>query len=92
MLDKRFVNKIEHFDTPILRYPTQEEIGELDFEEVVWTVGSSYAKLASDYYGQPELWWVIAWFNKKPMDTEVNLGDLILVPLPIEKILTLYDF
>ena len=92
MLDKRFVNKIEHYNTPILRYPTDEEIGELDFEEVVWSVGSSYTKLAYDYYGSPQLWWVIAWFNKKPMDTEVKLGDLIMIPLPIEKILTFYDY
>lgn len=92
LFDKRYVNKIEHYDTPILRYPTEEEIGELDFEEVVWSVGSSYTKLANDYYGSPKLWWVIAWFNKKPMDTEVQLGDLIMVPLPIEKILTFYDY
>lgn len=92
ILDKRYINKIEHYDTPILKYPTDEELGELKYKEIVWSVGSSYTKLAHDYYGNASLWWVIGWFNKKPMDTEVKLGDLIMVPLPIEKILAFYDY
>ena len=63
----------------------------------VWSarkvVKSSFVIInADDYYGNAGLWWVIAWFNKKPMDTEVSLGDLIMIPLPIEKILAFYDY
>ena len=42
------------------------------------------------YYDVAELWWVIAQFNQKPTDSHYSLGDVVYIPLPLEKVLTLY--
>jgi len=88
---KRSVTKINHYDTAILNYPTDDEIKGLEVINVVWSRGSTYYKLAAEYYGDPELWWVIGWFNKKPIETEVQFGDIISVPLPLERVLQYYN-
>tara|TARA_R100001594_G_scaffold20382_1_gene39332 strand:+ start:1173 stop:1517 length:345 start_codon:yes stop_codon:yes gene_type:complete len=88
---KRNVTKINHYDTAILNYPTDDEIKGLEVINVVWSRGSTYYKLAAEYYGDPELWWVIGWFNKKPIETEVQFGDIISVPLPLERVLQYYN-
>ena len=92
LFDKRFVEKIEHYETAVLTYPTQEEINDMRIVDVIWKPGHRYSKLANEYYGTPELWWVIGWFNKKPIDANVRPGDLIRVPLPLEKILSSYGY
>tara|TARA_R100000152_G_C6715859_1_gene142624 strand:- start:459 stop:803 length:345 start_codon:yes stop_codon:yes gene_type:complete len=89
--DKRDVTKIEHYDTALLDYPTDEEIRNLEIVNIVWARGISYPKLADVYYGDPALWWVIGWFNKKPIETEVQFGDIISIPLPLEKVLQYYE-
>ena len=89
-MDKRNVTKIEHYDTAILGYPTDEEIQGLKIVNVVWSRGNTYYKLASSFYGDPELWWIIGWFNKKPIETEVQFGDIISIPLPLEEVLQYY--
>jgi hypothetical protein len=92
LFDKRFIDKIEHYETAVLRYPTQDEINEMDFVDVIWKTGQRYSKLAHEYYGNSHLWWVIGWFNKKPIDAELTPGDLIRVPLPLEKVLSSYGY
>ena len=52
-----------------------------------WKTGDRYFKLANQYYGRPELWWVIALYNKKPTEGSVKRGDLIFVPTPIDTLL-----
>ena len=68
-------------------YPTVEQAGNLTFINHVWKQGDRYFKLASEYYGDPTLWWVIAWFNKKPTESHVKLGDIIQIPMPLETVL-----
>lgn len=57
---------------------------------VTWTIGSKYYNLAKQYYGDEEYWWVIAWFNLAPLETDLKPGDTILVPMPLENILSTY--
>ena len=52
-----------------------------------WTLGDKFFKIAFEYYGRPELWWVVAWFNQTPTDSHVDLGDLLYVPLPLDDVL-----
>jgi hypothetical protein len=33
------------------------------------------------------MWWVIAWFNRMPTESHVELGEIVVVPLPLAKIL-----
>ena len=86
----RDVPYIAMFRTPVLYYPTKEQLSNLNVERVVWSVGSSYQKLASQYYGDPTLWWVIGWFNKKPAEFMMKVGDIVNIPSPLEKILGIY--
>ena len=64
----------------LLKYPNQLEYNDIETSPVVWKRGSRFYKLASEYYGTPELWWVIAWFNGKPTEHHVELGEVIQVP------------
>jgi len=90
LLKNRNLKEIIMFETPELRHPTTEEIATLTLEPVRWSLGDRFFKLAHAFYGDPELWWVIAWFNKTPTDGHVGLGDMIYVPLPLEKVISYY--
>ena len=81
---------MEHFKTPALVYPTVEQINQLELEPHRWSFGDKYWKLAQVHYGDPEMWWVIAWFNQKPTEFHVALGESIYVPHPLYKILNYY--
>ena len=85
--DERGVNFIRQYDTANFRYPSQSEILQLQRVQHVWSVGDRYYKLAAQYYSNPGYWWVIAHYNKRPTEAQVNTGDLIFIRLPLEKIL-----
>jgi len=89
LFDERGVNFIRHYVTPEFRYPTPEEFTELDITYRSWRVGDRFWKIAEKNYGRPELWWVIAWFNKKPTEANVQIGEQILIPKPIERTLSM---
>jgi hypothetical protein len=38
------------------------------------------------------MWWVIGWFNKKPAESDLKIGDKVLIPMPLEKILEYYGY
>jgi len=73
-----------------LRYPTPEQIRSLTIVRRTWGYGASYRKYATEFYGEPELWWVIGWFNKLPADFMVKTGQLIFIPTPLEHVLDYY--
>ena len=75
-------------ETLNLDYPTFNEVLAYRFELHVWSLGDHYYKLAERYYGDPNYWWVIAWFNKKPTEGHVKAGDIIRIPTPLGQVLT----
>ena len=86
--DEREVNGVTQYSTPILKHPTKDQIASLRTVPHVWKTGDKYFKLAFDHYGDPKLWWVLAWFNKKPTESSLKYGDVIYVPHPIDRVLT----
>ena len=82
---------IRHYGTPNLRKLTVKEISTLDVSRVYWKTGSKLYKLAHQYYNDPKLWWVIAAFNQKPTDSHYSVGDVGYIPLPLERVLALYE-
>lgn len=90
LFKKRGVSFIKHFNTAKLRYPTPEEIETLHLVGHTWTEGDKLYKLAFKYYGDSELWWIIAWYNTKH-EFNLQLGDEVVIPLPLEKILRYLD-
>jgi hypothetical protein len=72
-----------------LSYPNQEIYDRIETIAITWKVGDRFYKLSSKYYNNPEYWWVIAWFNKKPTEQHVQLGETILVPLFLDELLSI---
>ena len=86
----RGVNQIEQYGTRFLRYPTQREVGNLDIVSHVWSYGDMYYKLAHDNYGDPTMWWVIAFFNQRPTESQLRFGSVVYISHPIERVLSYY--
>ena len=86
-LKERGIKRLNHYTTPNFSYPTSTELSRLDIEEYQWKQGDRYYKLAEQFYGDVTYWWVIAKFNNKPTDSHVQLGDVLLIPTPLYKVL-----
>lgn len=84
---ERGVKFVKSYDTPILRYPTAEEIAEFTIVTHTWGVGSAAWKLAQIHYGDPVLWYVICFYNEVFSEVEFKVGQTVYVPLPLEKVL-----
>ena len=59
----------------------------VQFEKHQWTSSDRFYKMAHQYYGDPTYWWVIAFWNHLPLESDVKLGQTLIVPMPIERIL-----
>jgi len=90
LFEDRDVGEVRHYATPRLRHPTSREIGGLARLTHIWKVGDRYYKLAHKHYGNAKYWWVIAWYNKRPTESHVRLGETIYVPSPLEEILRIF--
>ena len=87
----RGVFSIRQYRTPNIKYPTEQQMRELIVEKLVWATGTRFYKLAHTYYNDSSLWWIIPWFNQKPLETDFKLGDVVMVPLPLTKVLSFYN-
>lgn len=85
----RNVKFIRQYETPEFKTISASDISKLNIIEHYWAVGDRFYKLANKYYGDPTDWWIIAQFNNKPTDSHVKIGDKILIPTPIAKIIGL---
>ena len=89
VLKKRGVKRIEQYVTPkFITIPSRLR-NLIRYEIVLWQMGDKYFKLANKYYGDPELWWVIASFNLAPTEAHLDIGDTVYVPINWEVI---YDY
>ena len=82
----RRVNSIDQHTTAKFNWSAK-----LDFEEEYWGVGSRFYKLADKYYGDASLWWIIPWFNQKPLESDFFAGDIVMVPVPLEQVLDVFN-
>tara|TARA_R110000824_G_scaffold1643_3_gene8126 strand:+ start:10661 stop:10999 length:339 start_codon:yes stop_codon:yes gene_type:complete len=88
--EKRGVNFIEHYTTPVMHHASPQQLKSINTIQHVWTHADKYYKLAYEYYNDSEKWWVIAWFNKLPTESHINIGDLIFIPVPLGDVLKIY--
>lgn len=91
LIERRGKNKkaIEHYKTATFRYPSPREIQSLQTISHTWGTGDRYSKLAHEHYNEADLWWVIAWYNKRPTDAHLSAGDVVHIPFPIERVLSM---
>ena len=87
-LKKRGLESVRQYNTPKMFYPTDLQARE-DFTTVkyIWSTGDRFFKLADEYYGDPTMWWVIAFYNQKPTEFDLEIGQVIYIPTPLESIL-----
>ena len=86
----RNVKQIRQFNTANLKYPNKEQMSNLIVTNHMWTRGDNYTKIADSVYGDSTLWWVIAHFNQKPLQSEIEFGDVIYIPRPLELVLNYF--
>ena len=84
------VKRIVQYATPTFPEITPGMRAQLMRTQYVWKIGDSYQKLAEAFYGNPRYWWVLAWYNAKPTDALVKVGDTIRIPKPLETILDFF--
>jgi len=91
-IEERDLNVIRHYRTPIIAHPTSKQRRALLHTKVVWKQGDRFWKLSSEHYGNPSYWWVIAWYNQKPTEASLELGDTLLIPRPLDKVLEMAGY
>ena len=88
--EERGINGFLHFASPKFHQLTLDEVASLTTIGHLWTQGDRYYKLAYEHYGNPEYWWIIAWFNEIPTESQLELGDVVYIPVPLEDILGMF--
>ena len=83
----RGLKEIRQFDTPVFKYPSVEEMKNFQIINHIWATGDRFYKLAHEYYSDSTKWWVIAFFNQKPTEFHLELGDVVYIPTPLETVL-----
>ena len=91
-LEERDLKFIRHYRTPVIAHPTGKQRRRLRHKRVTWKQGSRFWKLAAKHYGSSSYWWVIAWYNQKPTEASLELGDVLLIPTPLEKVLEMAGY
>jgi hypothetical protein len=91
VLESRGKKQVQQYTTPSSSPITIEDRYSLINELHIWKIGDRLPKLASKYYGDPGLWWLISWYNQKPTEAHFKIGDTIAIPLPIDRALTLFN-
>ncbi len=89
-LIKRGLKYFRYYETPFFHEPTDEDLDDIEELAHTWGLGDRYYKLAHKYYGDPELWWIIARYNGKPTEAHVKIGDVVTIPVPLWKIRSAY--
>ena len=84
---KRNVKKIIQYATPTMVNPGVASRTALKTTTYIWKYGDRFYQLASQYYGDPRYWWVVAWYNGYPTEVDINTGDSIEIPLNLESAL-----
>ena len=89
-MEEKNLNFIRQVSKLKLNKINQNDLIGMTIIDHVWTTGDKLYKLAHKYYGDVNLWWILAWFNNKPTDGHLKLGDVVHVPTQLEKVLYLY--
>ena len=90
--DKRGINRIKQYPTPKFPPLTIRMRRKFTSTRYIWKTGDKYFKIANQFYGDPRLWWVLAWYNQKPTEGMLKVGDVIYIPQPLSKVLTFFDY
>ena len=91
MLKDRGLNRFRHYSKMKLNSMSPSDMKDITIADHIYKTGDSLSKLSHKYYGDVRYWWIIAWFNKKPTESHVRLGDIIHIPMPLATVLYHYS-
>ena len=86
---ERDINYVRQYRTGKMTQPTVEQRARLQSIRHVWKLGDRLYKLAYKHYGNSKLWWIIAWYNLRPTEAHFKAGEVIRIPLPLNRVLAL---
>ena len=92
ILNRRGVNYISHYSFEKFKVLKVKDIAGIKIEKHIWVPSDRFFKLSSTYYGDPTYWWIIAYYNNKPLETDVSAGDVLRIPVPLEYILAALEY
>jgi len=78
---------LNQYKTPKIPFLDASIRAQLNSIPHVWSLGDRYYKLAAEHYDDPTYWWVVAWYNQMPLETDITIGRVIYIPLPLENVL-----
>jgi|1_EtaG_2_1085319.scaffolds.fasta_scaffold04109_2 hypothetical protein len=90
IFQNRNIDQLNQYETAELKYPDPQELTNIDTVARNWGVTTKYFNLAKEFYNAPEYWWIIAWFNLRPLETDYRPGDVVLIPVPLESVLSAF--
>ena len=73
-------------------YPPENIRRKLSYKEHYWSSSDMYYKLSYKYYGNKDSWWIIARFNGKPTESDLSVGDRLIIPYPLEVVRDYMEF
>ena len=76
-------------ETPKMKNPSASQRATTKTSMHIWKYGDRFYKLANDYYGDVRFWWVIAWWNLRPTESHLKLGDGVRIPGPLEQVMSI---
>ena len=86
--ERRGLDYIDVFGTPTFNYLTETDLEDLEYESYIWRRGDRFYKLAYQFYGDAEYWWVIPMFNGTPTEHHLAIGQEIFIPIEKDVIIS----
>lgn len=86
----RGLNFIEQYPTMLIRPISIDFKTSILKVPHVWASGDKYFSISQKYYDNIRYWWLIAWFNEKPTEQHINIGEVIYIPQPLQRVLNYY--
>lgn len=92
VLNSRGVQYIDHYSFEKLKILKVSDVAGINIARHTWQSSDRFFKLAARYYNDPSYWWIIAYFNNAPLETDLKVGDNVFIPLPLEYILAALEY
>tara|TARA_Y100000114_G_C11505328_1_gene206406 strand:- start:24 stop:365 length:342 start_codon:yes stop_codon:yes gene_type:complete len=92
VLDNRGVEHIDHYSFEKFKILKVRDIAGIQVVKHTWTSSDRFFKLANQYYNDPSYWWIIAYFNNTPLETDLEVGQSVFIPIPLEYILSAMEY
>ena len=84
---ERKISYVNQYLTPTLPFMEAKYRAKISAIPHIWGMGDRYYKLADQHYDDPTYWWIIGWYNQKPLENDLVPGSVIHIPIPLDTVL-----